>query len=98
MIKLDVSQLIAALQKAETFVEPETSQGTNYLYESVYESLLNGVGVRLSDLDFSAFDADDVSSLYDLYNDTISKNISITDDLARKLRGIAPAHKAAIYI
>lgn len=50
MLKINITQLITAVQDAAPFAAPEMSDGTSYLFDSVYTCLSKGKDVRLSEL------------------------------------------------
>jgi hypothetical protein len=97
-MQVDIKQLAAALRKAPPFALPEMNEGTSYLYNRVYNRLVNGDIVRLSDLDFSAFEEDGIRALCSLYDDVIEKNAHHANSIANILREAAPICKAAAYI
>ena len=97
-MKLNITQLISAVQKADKFSYPEMNKGTTYLYDTVFRKISNGTAVFLSELDFDAFSADDVHTLSDLYDDVIEKNYDKADSIVTTLRGITPMSKATVYV
>lgn len=98
MIKADIVQLITAVHEAPSYENLETSQGTSYLLENVYERLLYGEDIRLSDLDLTAFEAEDVNAFHDLFTNIISMNSYQAGAITEILRKIAPVHKDAVYV
>jgi len=98
MIKVNIAGLVEAVQKASSFVMPEMNDGTSYLHSKVYTRLINDGTVRLSELDFSAFESDDIQTLARLYNDVFEKNTRQAGGIADTLRKAAPVCKAAAYI
>ena len=98
MLKINIPQLVSAVQNAPAFEVPEINQGTNYLFNNIYGRLAKGEDVRLSDLDFSAFDSEDINTLHDLYNDVYGKNNYQANSIADALRKIIPISKAAAYV
>jgi len=98
MIQINISGLMEAVKKASPFIMPEMNDGTNYLYNNVYSSMANDEPVSLSDLDFSAFESDDIQTLTRLYNDVFERNNQQANNIACTLRNAAPVCKAAAYI
>jgi hypothetical protein len=98
MLQVNIKQLVAAVQKAAPFALPEMSAGTNYLYNSLYNRLSTGEDVLLSDLDFSAFNSEDIRTLHSLYNDVFEKSNRQADGIISTLRQITPACKDAAYV
>lgn len=47
--------------------------GERYLYDNVLQKFVSGVPVRICDIDFDAFDEDDIVELIDNKNDNIYK-------------------------
>ena len=98
MIQVNIAGLVAAVQKAPPFIFPEMNEGTSYLYSRVYNHMATGGDIKLSELDFSAFEADDIHSLIDLYSDVIENNSQQANSIAATLRKTAPVCKAAAYV
>jgi hypothetical protein len=93
-MQINISQLEIALQVAPHFVTPEMNRGTSYLFDNVYRRLADGEEVRLSDLDFAAFDSDDINALGNLYNDVFERNSWQVHGIVDELNMIAPTCKA----
>ena len=98
MIQINIAGLMEAVQRASPFVMPEMNDGTSYLHSKVYTRLANDEPVHLSDLDFSAFEQDDIESLAQLHDDIFEKNYYQANSIAHTLRNAAPVSKAAAYI
>ena len=98
MIQINIAGLMEAVQKASPFVMPEMNKGTSYLHSKVYTRLTNDETVMLSELDFSAFESDDIQTLARLYDDVFEKNSHQANIIAGTLRKAAPVCKAAAYI
>lgn len=98
MLKINILQLISEVQNAPCFEPPKMSTGTNYLYDNIYTRLSKGENARFSDLDFTAFESEDISTLQDLYNDVYGKNNSQASNIADTLRKIIPICKTAAYV
>jgi hypothetical protein len=98
MMTISTTQLVDKIREADAFKLPEMNAGTGYLYQSVYQKLARNTEVKLSDLDFMAFEREDVDSLHDLYADVFEKNYHITDRITATLRAIVPVSKAVAYI
>jgi len=98
MLQINIKQLVAAVQDATPFVKPEMNEGTSYLHSSIYNRLSRGWEVRLSDLDFNAFDSEDISSLSCLYRDVYEQNNYKANRIADTLRNIVPVCKTTAYV
>jgi len=95
---VNITQLVAAVLEAAPFMLPEMNIGTRYLYNSIYCPLARGEEVRLSCLDFSAFDSEDINSFNDLFNNVLDQNNCQANGIAEILRKIAPVSKSASYV
>ena len=98
MIQVNIAGLAAALQKAPPFIMCGMNKGTSYLFDRVYTRLASGGEVRLSNLDFSVFEEEDINSLIALHNDVFERNIHQAERVADTLRKIEPICKPAAYI
>jgi len=98
MLRVDIKQLISAIQEAPAFAIPETSSGTSYLLNNIYNPLSRGENVRLSDLDFNAFNSEDISTLNELYDDIFERSNYQADNIISTLRLIVPTTKATAYV
>lgn len=98
MIAVNVKQLISAIKEADVFQLPAMSEGTQYLYSSVYCKLTNDMEVMLSNLDFDAFEPEDVDALNALHSDVFERNRYTVSHIASTLRSLSPACKNVAYI
>jgi len=98
MLKINISQLITAVQEAPPFDFPEMNEGTSYLFKSLFCRLASDEDVWLSDLDLNAFTIEDVGSLKDLYNNVFEQSNYEVNSIAGKLRKIAPVCKSSSYV
>ena len=98
MIQINIAGLMEAVQKASPFVMPEMNNGTSYLHSNVYTRLANDEPVQISELDFSAFESDDIQTLARLYNNVFERNNQQANSIAGTLRNAAPVCKPAAYI
>jgi len=97
-MKIDLVRLAANLQSAQTFELPELNQGTAYLHDNIITRLLNGEMVHLSDLDFDAFDAEDIDALSNLYDGFYEKTSAQAVNILHSLRRADPISKVAAYV
>ena len=98
MIQVNIAGLMASMQKAPPFTMPEMNAGTSYLFNKVYTHLAKDETVSLSDLDFSAFEYDDIQTLASLHDDVFEKNNHQANSIVGTLRNAAPICKPAAYI
>ena len=98
MMQVNISHLVAALQKEPAFVQPEMDIGTAYLFSHVYIRMARGEKVRLSELDFTAFEEEDIRSLGGLYDEVLGINNQGASSITGALRKITPISKVAAYI
>jgi hypothetical protein len=87
-----------AIQEAGVLKLPDMNEGTEYLYHSVYTKLARNLDVKFSDIDFDAFDQEDVDALNDLHSDVFENNYNTADRIASALRSVVPAHRAVAYV
>jgi hypothetical protein len=98
MINVSVKNLVEAIREADAFELPHMNEGTAYLYNSVYNKLARNMDVRLSELDFDAFEPEDVDTFKDIYSDVFESNYYAGNRIASALRSVAPASKAVAYV
>ena len=98
MITINTRNLVEAIREADVFTLPNMNEGTEYLYNTVYNRLARNIDVRLSELDFDSFEPEDVDSLSDLYSDVFESNHYTACRLVSTLRSAAPAIKAVTYV
>ena len=98
MITVSVKQLISAIEDAEVFRFPSMSAGAEYIYNSLYGRLTRGEDVRLSEIDYNAFELDDIDTMRDLYSNILEVNERRADALTSALRGLPPVVTAAAFV
>ena len=97
MITVSVKNLVEAIREADAFALPDMSAGVSYLY-AVFSRMSKGHDVLLSELDFGAFELEDIDSFSDLYSDVFERNHYAAKGIASTLRKIDPACKAVAYV
>ena len=98
MITVSTRTLVEAIREADAFKLPDMSKGTGYLFDNLYSRLSRGEDVRLSELDFNAFEPEDLQAVNNLYSDVFERNCYAVRDIASALREAVPACKAAAYV
>ena len=98
MLKINISQLMAAVQEAPSFDFPEMNEGTSYLFTSLFCRLASDEEVCISDLDLNSFTIEDIGSIGDLYNNVFEQSNYQINGIAGALRRIAPICKAGAYV
>lgn len=98
MITVSVKQLVSAIAEADAFKMPEMNEGTAYLYHTIYSNLSQNKDVKLSEIDFDAFEADDINCLNDLHSDVLEKNCCTANGIITTLQQISPICKAVGYV
>ena len=98
MLTVNTKSLVEAIREADAFKLPEMSEGTSYLFDNLLNSLFRGGEVRLSNLDFNAFEPEDLESLESLYSDVFEKNYYTAGSIASALRETVPARRAVAYV
>jgi hypothetical protein len=98
MITVDVKKLIEAVEEANEFHFPYMSEGSEYLYDNLYNRLTRGENVRLSEIDFGSFELDDVDAIREMHSDVFEANERKAHTLASSLQRLAPATVAAVFV
>jgi hypothetical protein len=98
MINVSVKQLLSAIEEADVFKFPSMSAGADYIYNNIYSRLTRNLDVRLSDIDFSAFELDDVDTMRDIYFNILEANENRAVSLADTLRKIPPVVTASAFV
>lgn len=98
MITVSTKRLVSAIEEAESFKMPDMNEGTAYLYNTIYSRLSQNIDVRLSDIDFDAFEAEDIDVLNDLHSDVFETNHCSANGIISTLRQVAPVSKAVGYV
>lgn len=90
MITVSTRKLVSAIEEADVFHLPDRNEGTRYIYDEIYKRLSNGIEVRLSKINFSSFELDDIDAMRDLYFDILETNENKAKELAHILQNIPP--------
>ncbi len=83
---------------ADAFSLPEMNAGTKYLYENLYDRLNGGGEVRLSGLDFDAFELDDVGEIEHIYTNFLEGPEEHAERIMRFLWGVSPVAAASAFV
>ena len=97
-MKVNIDKFVAAIQTVAPFTLPEMSEGTKYLYDGLYKCLLAGKVAFLLDIDFDAFDSEDINSLADMYENIFEKSNCKASNLVNTLNRISPVCKVTAYV
>ena len=98
MIQINIKLLVEAIREAEVFSLPDMSAGADYIYNNLYKRLTHGEELRLSKIDWSRFELNDIDTMRELYFDTLENNERKADSIASILRGIPPAATVATFV
>jgi len=98
MLKLNLTHLLASVQESPSFEFPEMNDGTRYLFKNIYCRISSGESVLLSDLDYDAFDNDDISSLQNLYSTVFRENGYRINCITKAVKRAIPTCKTTAYI
>jgi hypothetical protein len=98
MITVSVKQLTSAIVEADVFKLPDMNAGTAYLYNALYNRILRNTDVKLSELDFNAFESEDIDSFNSLYADVFEKDYYAANGIMATLRNVSPVYKAVGYV
>ncbi len=90
MITVSTRKLVSAIEEADVFHLPDRNEGTRYIYDEIYKRLSNGIEVRLSKINFSSFELDDIDAMRDLYFDILETNENKAKELTHILQNIPP--------
>ena len=97
MITVDTRDLVEAIREADAFKLPDMSKGTGYLFDNLYR-VSRGENVRLSSLDFDAFEPEDLEAINSLYWEVFERNYFAARNIASAIRETVPACKAVAYV
>ena len=98
MVSVDVSKLLESIGDAPPYTLPDMSAGTTYLYDTLYKRLSQGLPVRLSAIDFTAFEPEDITALNQLYQNVFDKNNYVSNSITFALRKATPVYRPMIYV
>jgi len=98
MITVSIKDFVEAIRETDTYTLPEMDEGTAYLYNSVYRRMSGGHDVRLSELNFDAFEQADVDSIRDLFSNVFEQNHYTAGGISSTLHSLAPVCKAVGYV
>jgi len=93
MLTVNVKQLMEAIHDQEAYADSVMNDSTSYLFDNVQRKLERNLSVRISDLDYDAFDLEDVDALADLYNERDERCCAVvtTSDNVRRMKPVAAA-------
>ena len=98
MITVSISQLVSAIEEADVYRLPDMSDGADYIYSNLYNRILRGEELRLSQINWDSFELDDINSMRELYSDALQENEYKADSIVDMLHGIKPAVAAAAFV
>jgi len=98
MITVSIKNFVDAIRVADAYSLPEMDEGTTYLYDTVYRRMSGGHNVRLSELNFDAFEQADVDSIRDLFSNVFEQNHYMVGGISSTLHSLAPVCKAVGYV
>ena len=98
MLTVNTKTLVEAIRETDAFKLPDMSEGTGYLFDNLLNSLSRGEDVKLSSLDFNAFEPEDLDSLNSLYTEVFEKNYFAACGIKTTLRETLPVSKAVVYV
>lgn len=76
--EIDLSNFCSAIRESEEFDFVGRlcdTPGERYLYDNVLQKLVSDVPVRMCDIDFDAFDEDDIIEMIDSKSDDIDQSL-----------------------
>ena len=97
-MKIDINMLIAAVQKTPKYGLPEMNEGTSYLHKTFYKTLATGEDVLFSEINFDAFENEDIGNVNQLHSNVFNKNYYEARGIASTLDKITPVCKTTAYV
>ncbi len=98
MITVSIKKLVSAIKEADVFHLPDMNEGTHYIYEEIYKKLSEEIPVRLSEVNFSRFELDDINTMRELYADILEVNENKAEAFTRILKNIPPITTTSKFI
>ena len=98
MITVNVKQFVSAIEDADAFRLPDMSVGADYIYNTIYKRLSCGEEVRLSQIDYDAFELEDIDTMREIYFTVLEADEYKSDGISRTLWNIPPAVTAAAFV
>ena len=98
MIMVSIKKLVSAIKEADVFHLPDMNEGTHYIYEEIYKKLSEEIPVRLSEVNFSRFELDDINTMRELYADILEVNENKAEAFTRILKNIPPITTTSKFI
>ena len=98
MITVNIKKFVDAIKEADVYRLPDMNEGTGYLYNSLYKRLARCEDVKLSSLDFDAFEQEDINTLNNLHSDVFVRDCSRANGVIHTLHNIVPACKAVTFV
>ena len=98
MVTINIKKLFETIGEADILTLPDMTKGTQYLYDYIYQKLLRGEEIKLSEIDFEVFTSDDLTTLENLHTNIFEKNERTISGIASELRKITPAYNAVSFV
>ena len=98
MITVSIKKLVSAIKEADVFHLPDMNEGTHYIYEEIYKKFSEEIPVRLSEVNFSRFELDDINTMRELYADILEVNENKAEAFTRILKNIPPITTTSKFI
>ena len=98
MITISVKNFLSAIDKADAFNLPDMNQGTQYVYANLYQKLMRGEELKLSEINFGSFELDDIDSIRELHSKVLDVNENKADSITRTLWNIKPVAAASAFV
>ena len=97
MLKVNITELLAAIRTAAPFAFPEINVGTQYIRDEIVNRLASGKIVKFSEIDFTAFDSEDIDDFRD-YQHKVDRVNYKSGTVAQSLRKIKPAAVSSTFV
>ena len=93
-----IPNLLSSIKNASAFELPKMSTGTKYIHDNVYMRFINDKDIRISGLNFNAFETDDIEAIVDLVIGDFNNSNQRFYEITNALRQTPPICKDVVYV
>jgi hypothetical protein len=97
MLTISVKRIVDAITIAPTFTPPELNVGAQYIQEKIADRLARGNEVRLSEINFEAFDLEDIDG-FQSFHEHMGQHEHRCDQVAQAFFKLKPATVSGTFI
>lgn len=98
MISVSLKHLAEAVRGADSFDLPDMNTGTKYIFDNIYNRLVLGETVKLSEINFGNFEYGDLAAMSELHENVFEPSETAVRNITTNLRRIPPALNPVVYI